>query len=162
MKGTPLLRSSFHFTTLVDTSLLPIYNFTQLHFTYTQLHFTFTKLDFTFNQLHFTDGWWWNFNKLYSLRNSYFGERDDWSKGWNRCGIPGGTKSYFLSPNCPDGLWDPPSPLLNRHQGLFPELKLSCCVIDTLIFSCGFLLAFLHVLYISHKLNLLMLSSRLC
>ena len=24
----------------------------------------------------------------------------------------------------PDELWDPPSPLLNGHQGLFPELKL--------------------------------------
>jgi len=31
----------------------------------------------------------------------------------------------------------------------------------TLIFFCGFLLAFLHVQYVSHKLNLLMLSSRL-
>ena len=28
-------------------------------------------------------------------------------------------------------------------------------------FFCGFLLAFLHVLYVSHKLNLLMLSSHL-
>jgi len=28
-------------------------------------------------------------------------------------------------------------------------------------FYCGFLVAFLHVLYVSHKLNLLMLSSRL-
>ena len=28
-------------------------------------------------------------------------------------------------------------------------------------FYCGFLLAFLHVLYVSHKINLLMLSSRL-
>ena len=43
--------------------------------------------------------------------------------GWNCCGISGGTKVYFLSPNYPDGLWDPPSPLLNGHQGLFPELK---------------------------------------
>jgi len=36
------------------------------------------------------------------------------------------------------------------------------CSWHTLIFCCcGFLLAFLHVLYISHKLDLLMLSSRL-
>ena len=37
-----------------------------------------------------------------------------------------------------------------------------CCVVDThWIFCSGFLLAFLHVLYVSLKLNLLMLSSRL-
>ena len=38
----------------------------------------------------------------------------------------------------------------------------SRCVVDThWFFCCGFLLAFLHVLYVSYKLNLLMLSSRL-
>jgi hypothetical protein len=38
-----------------------------------------------------------------------------------------------------------------------------CCVFVTHIdfFCCGFLLVFLHVLYVCHKLNLLMLSSRL-
>ena len=37
-----------------------------------------------------------------------------------------------------------------------------CCVVDTQwFFYCGFLLAFLHVLYVSNKLHLLMLSSRL-
>ena len=37
----------------------------------------------------------------------------------------------------------------------------SLCSWHTLIFYCVFFLAFLHVLYVSHKLNLLMLSSRL-
>ena len=34
-------------------------------------------------------------------------------------------------------------------------------MVDTLIFFCGFIFSFSRVLYVSHKLNLLMLSSRL-
>jgi len=36
------------------------------------------------------------------------------------------------------------------------------CVVGTLIFCCGFLFSILTLLYVSHTLNLLMLSSRLC
>ena len=43
------------------------------------------------------------------------------------------------------------------------DTKIYCCVVDTHRFFVVvvFFLAFLHVLYVSHKLNLLMLSSRL-
>jgi len=54
----------------------------------------------------------------------------------------------------------PTAQKLTKPHTCFQSL---CCVVDTHWFCCccGFLLAFLHVLYVSHKLNLLMLSSRL-
>jgi len=49
---------------------------------------------------------------------------------------------------------------LSFYSKHMPEILL--CSWHTLIFFyCGFLLVFLHILYVSHKLNLLMLSSRL-
>jgi len=39
------------------------------------------------------------------------------------------------------------------------DLRRPCCIVDTQFFMVFF--AFLHVLYVSHKLNLLMISSRL-
>jgi len=40
-------------------------------------------------------------------------------------------------------------------------VSLMCSGHTLIFFNCGFLLAFLHVLYVSHKLNLLILSSRI-
>jgi len=53
----PVLRPSLHFATLVDTSLLPIWNFTQLHFAILHCacrHFTSTHLKLHPTTLHYT------------------------------------------------------------------------------------------------------------
>jgi len=47
------------------------------------------------------------------------------------------------------------------HHSASSDLTVLCSWHTLIFFYCGFLLAFLHILYVSHKLNLLMHSSHL-
>ena len=72
----------------------------------------------------------------------------DWATDWLMCGlIHGKGKAVFSSPEHPDSLWSPASPLLNGYWGIFPwqwqgfewmQLYhcLHCILKDNFIFLC--------------------------